>query len=973
MSYQDHRSSRWQRGQVAEPTPSRDHDLAPGKRTLTMSLPPRPTAVLAPVQFQPDPAAEAARAEKAALTEQWLDVAMRPDLHDAPVQRKSAGKAHGHASSAGAGASGRSLPDDLRTRMEHALGADFSAVRIHEGPQATAMGALAYTQGTNIHFAPGQYDPGSRRSLELLGHELTHVVQQAQGRVAATPLAKGQAINDEPSLEREADLMGARAAQAVTASGGAAASATVALSGASSLHTARRVPLGSRLDHSRAGIVQRKLDKEERATLEQDLSKYIEEMWPSMDEEDRPRVIELAARYLDDEHCRLDDALEKMKEAIDRAHRELLREKKSLLRIKRSFEELARPNIEVSFQEKKVPEEDDLDEEEYEGDDIDEEGSQEPSAKVRRLLESSEEVSQDIVKKAYSVIDLPPLETEEVKPSLLPELERQLAMQLAGLKQLTMKEWLLNVIINRMKTTDQQTRSGDKKKNKKQKTQKESRMAKLANELAGKIDTILHKNEDVARLVMDAIAERMDRLFDAYLKRGAKDIDGFLDIINRIQTAALTARRASGKEIYDTFRALKGLDYMALLTSAGISGGTGRQSGHGDNTWFRGEYAEGIELLKTYDPERLKKNACLHNPDQCVGGYMEIVWQKADFDEHGTPLVEKAKDRYNECFRTYRQAKWRSESYKKDKKKNLELISKGEKELQEACRELEQAISDYIGELKKHFGNYDINSLLGESWMSRIDTMLKSVLDVSPDDWEHTYLDVKMKLKGSGTGTAVDESTLLSKLSGSICQDPADKFFDNRYSMRLPEKSRGPRLTLDERIKNAESKKDGKKQENLFDWHHRSQTSRTQPRPKDYKEQVKKKYGAIEDISGSGLNCYIRALVTGLCNKGIIAPNKLEETVARIAEHLALRGLRVGKQPIDAGGSVAAEVRRVIQDLTRTSQSSGVELGVRVVQWNPHLGKLVDFDVNSGKETITLFFEPPGKDTVGHFDLINKK
>lgn len=121
------------------------------------------------------------------------------------------------------GGQGRELPAAVRTKMESAFNADFSAVRVHEGPQASAVGALAFTQGTEIHFAPGQYDPDSQRGQELLGHELAHVVQQAQGRVVATAQAKDgegtQAVNDDASLESEADALGARAAQGLGAAG----------------------------------------------------------------------------------------------------------------------------------------------------------------------------------------------------------------------------------------------------------------------------------------------------------------------------------------------------------------------------------------------------------------------------------------------------------------------------------------------------------------------------------------------------------------------------------------------------------------------------------------------------------------------------------------------------------------------------------------------------------------------------------
>ena len=161
--------------------------IAPGKRSLTMSLP-------VPVHG--------------------------PQL---PVQRKASGAAIGDLQPSDD--AGRELPEDVRVQMESSFGADFSAVRIHEGPQAAALGAQAYTQGTDIHFAPGHYDPSSESGQALLGHELTHVVQQSQGRVSATTQAKGIGINDDSALEREADDLGARAARGerVTQANGTAA------------------------------------------------------------------------------------------------------------------------------------------------------------------------------------------------------------------------------------------------------------------------------------------------------------------------------------------------------------------------------------------------------------------------------------------------------------------------------------------------------------------------------------------------------------------------------------------------------------------------------------------------------------------------------------------------------------------------------------------------------------------------------
>lgn len=108
--------------------------------------------------------------------------------------------------------SGRALPEPVRARMETAFEADFSEVRIHEGPEAGSIGAAAYTRGTDIHFAPGRYDLSSRPGQQLLGHELTHVVQQRAGRVPI-PQAKGGAIVQDSGLEAEADVLGAKAAR----------------------------------------------------------------------------------------------------------------------------------------------------------------------------------------------------------------------------------------------------------------------------------------------------------------------------------------------------------------------------------------------------------------------------------------------------------------------------------------------------------------------------------------------------------------------------------------------------------------------------------------------------------------------------------------------------------------------------------------------------------------------------------------
>jgi hypothetical protein len=107
---------------------------------------------------------------------------------------------------------GMPLPASVLAHMEAFFGTDLSAVRIHIGAQALAMGCHAFAFGDHIYFAPGMFDPSSFEGLRMLAHELTHVLQQRCGRaVAAVP---GQpAVLDDRLLEVEADLLGDCAAR----------------------------------------------------------------------------------------------------------------------------------------------------------------------------------------------------------------------------------------------------------------------------------------------------------------------------------------------------------------------------------------------------------------------------------------------------------------------------------------------------------------------------------------------------------------------------------------------------------------------------------------------------------------------------------------------------------------------------------------------------------------------------------------
>jgi len=78
---------------------------------------------------------------------------------------------------------GQPLDAATRAFMEPRFGHDFSQVRIHAGGKASesaqAVGALAYTVGSEVVFGGNQYAPGTVNGNRTLAHELTHVVQQS--------------------------------------------------------------------------------------------------------------------------------------------------------------------------------------------------------------------------------------------------------------------------------------------------------------------------------------------------------------------------------------------------------------------------------------------------------------------------------------------------------------------------------------------------------------------------------------------------------------------------------------------------------------------------------------------------------------------------------------------------------------------------------------------------------------------------
>ena len=80
----------------------------------------------------------------------------------------------------------------------------MQGVQLHRHPHPDAIEALGAAEGNHVYLNLVDDFLGSERSMELLGHELTHVLQQRQGRVVPS---FGQRHNADPLLEAEADTL----------------------------------------------------------------------------------------------------------------------------------------------------------------------------------------------------------------------------------------------------------------------------------------------------------------------------------------------------------------------------------------------------------------------------------------------------------------------------------------------------------------------------------------------------------------------------------------------------------------------------------------------------------------------------------------------------------------------------------------------------------------------------------------------
>lgn len=102
-------------------------------------------------------------------------------------------------------APGQPLDSAVRHFMEPRFGHNFADVKVHANQKAAesarSIGARAYAVGQNIVVSPENFSPHSRSGQRLLAHELTHVVQQSEGRSSFHfPTLQRQSFG-EPQLE----------------------------------------------------------------------------------------------------------------------------------------------------------------------------------------------------------------------------------------------------------------------------------------------------------------------------------------------------------------------------------------------------------------------------------------------------------------------------------------------------------------------------------------------------------------------------------------------------------------------------------------------------------------------------------------------------------------------------------------------------------------------------------------------------
>jgi hypothetical protein len=103
--------------------------------------------------------------------------------------------------------------------MERAFGTSFDGVRLRNdglsAARAASLGALAYTDGSEVGFGAGSFTPRSREGLRTIAHEFAHVAQ-SRGGVRGIPGHPAGTIRARRPDSTDSDAVEAQAEEAAT-------------------------------------------------------------------------------------------------------------------------------------------------------------------------------------------------------------------------------------------------------------------------------------------------------------------------------------------------------------------------------------------------------------------------------------------------------------------------------------------------------------------------------------------------------------------------------------------------------------------------------------------------------------------------------------------------------------------------------------------------------------------------------------
>lgn len=346
----------------------------------------------------------------------------------------------------------------------------------------------------------------------------------------------------------------------------------------------------------------------------------------------------------------------------------------------------------------------------------------------------------------------------------IPEAVRQIDLQMEGLRRMTQRQWLMNVLLNRLKDTD-------------------SLMAGMSHthsgtELSLRIGQVVEGDDALARDMLGEVVSRMRQL----LRLVAPSQDGLMTLIQSIMSIALQAIGRPSQVMY--YADSQGfLDRMRELSRTGLPGGIGRQHGSGDEESFKSTFSRGKTVIDAHTEED-RLNAVLHNPDQVAGGHLEIFHDATEEDglqraqqnflQMAGALATARKEL--QAIPTYSyedpapsRAKGQGLHAYFDRKPSVETEASKKKRAQaEAAqreriaileRLLEDARNAFLDLYLQHYGSNSVNSRLGAMWIedlpedrsvNRVRIMLESVLynrELNPGTWEDERMAVHVPVQ----------------------------------------------------------------------------------------------------------------------------------------------------------------------------------------------------------------------------------